>query len=459
MEAAGEDGVGGEGGFVGAVEGRLKVDAEGPARLPPLVCSGAVPFSILHGVTPLVVLAGLVVFAAISFFFALAETALFSLSKWQLRQLAERRPESGLVLQKLLSEPDDLLATIVLGNTLANAALVAASLWLALGEGWNMFASAGVTFLITLLGCEIAPKTLAVRAPERFASALAGSLLLVQQLSRPVRRVMQRLNEILLGLLAKTSIKPLPGMTDDEYEELVELAFQQGTLAAGEREIILQIVGLDRRTAKDVMQPRSRMATVSDEASIEEMAVQARKLRRRYLPIYDRANDNVVGILNARLLLLDPNTDMIDLIEIPASVPETMNLLQLLQALQRQRRGVALVLDEYGGTAGIVSMEDILAEVVGRFRAEQTVQGFVMERIGPGRWRVNGAMRIDDFHREHPDIGEVEHVDTMGGLLMRQIEAVPKAGESAVFRGLKLTATSVDERRVRELLVEQAGKG
>lgn len=417
------------------------------------------PFSILHGVTPLVVLAGLVVFAAISFFFALAETALFSLSKWQLRQLAERRPESGLVLQKLLSEPDDLLATIVLGNTLANAALVAASLWLALGEGWNMFAAAGVTFLITLLGCEIAPKTLAVRAPERFASALAGSLLLVQQLSRPVRRVMQRLNEILLGLLARTSIKPLPGMTDDEYEELVELAFQQGTLAAGEREIILQIVGLDRRTAKDVMQPRSRMATVSDEASIEEMAVQARKLRRRYLPIYDRANDNVVGILNARLLLLDPNTDMIDLIEIPASVPETMNLLRLLQALQRQRRGVALVLDEYGGTAGIVSMEDILAEVVGRFRAEQTVQGFVMERIGPGRWRVNGAMRIDDFHREHPDIGEVEHVDTMGGLLMRQIEAVPKAGESAVFRGLKLTATSVDERRVRELLVEQAGKG
>ena len=417
------------------------------------------PVSILCDVTPLVVLAGLVVFAAISFFFALAETALFSLSKWQLRQLAERRPESGLVLQKLLSEPDDLLATIVLGNTLANAALVAASLWLALGEGWNMFAAAGVTFLITLLGCEIAPKTLAVRAPERFASALAGSLLLVQQLSRPVRRVMQRLNENLLGLLARTSIKPLPGMTDDEYQELVELAFQQGTLAAGEREIILQIVGLDRRTAKDVMQPRSRMATVSDEASLEEMAAQARKLRRRYLPIYDRANDNVVGILNARRLLLDPNTDMIDLVEIPASVPETMNLLQLLQALQRQRRGVALVLDEYGGTAGIVSMEDILAEVVGRFRAEQTVQGFVMERIGPGRWRVNGAMRIDDFHREHPGIGEVEDVDTMGGLLMRQIEAVPKAGESAVFRGLKLTATSVDERRVRELLVEPAGKG
>ena len=201
------------------------------------------------------------------------------------------------------------------------------------------------------------------------------------------------------------------------------------------------------------------MATVSDEASMEEMVVQARKLKKRYLPIYDRANDNVVGILNARRLLLDPNTDMIDLIEIPASVPESMNLLQLLQALQRQRRGVALVLDEYGGTAGIVSMEDILAEVVGRFRVEQTVQGFVMERIGPGRWRVNGAMRIDDFHREHPAIGEVEDVDTMGGLLMRQIEAVPKAGESAVFRGLKLTATSVDERRVRELLVEPAGKG
>lgn len=403
-------------------------------------------------------MAGLVIFAAISFFFALAETALFSLSKWQLRQLAERRPESGVVLQKLLSEPDDLLATIVLGNTLANAALVASALWLALGEGWNMFAAAGVTFLLTLLGCEVAPKTLAVRAPERFASALAGSLLLVQQLSRPFRRVMQRLNEQLLRLLARSNIKPLPGMTDDEYQELVELAYQQGTLAAGEREIILQIVSLDRRTAKDVMQPRSRMATIPDDASMEEMTAQARKMKRRYLPLYDRANDNVVGILKVRQLLLDPNSDLLDLLEIPASVPESMNLLQLLQSLQRQRRGVAVVLDEYGGTAGIVSMEDILGEVVGKFRAEQTVQGFVMERLGPGRWRVNGAMRIDDFQREHPAIGDVADVDTMGGLLMRQIEAVPQAGESAVFRGLKLTATSVDERRVRELLVEQAGR-
>lgn len=398
------------------------------------------------------------VFAAVSFFFALAETALFSLSKWQLRQLAERRPESGIVLQKLLAEPDDLLATIVLGNTLANAALVASALWLALGEGWNMFAAAGITFLLTLLGCEIAPKTLAVRAPERFASALAGSLLLVQRVSRPVRRVMQRLNEQLLRLLARSNIKPLPGMTDDEYQELVELAYQQGTLAAGEREIILQIVSLDRRTAKDVMQPRSRMATIADDATMEEMVAQARKLKRRYLPLYDRANDNVVGILRVRQLLLDPNSDPLDLIEIPASVPESMNLLQLLQSLQRQRRGVAVVLDEYGGTAGIVSMEDILGEVVGKFRAEQTVQGFVMERLGPGRWRVNGAMRIDDFRREHQAVGDVADVDTMGGLLMRQLEVVPQAGESAVFRGLKLTATSVDERRVRELLVEQVGR-
>ncbi len=407
----------------------------------------------------MVVMAGVAAFAAVSFFFALAETALFSLSKWQLRQMAERRPESGVVVQRLLSEPDDLLATIVLGNTLANAALVAAALWLALAEGWNMFAVAGITFVVTLLGCEVAPKTLAVRAPERFAELLAGPLLLAQRLSRPLRRVMQRLNESLLRLLARSGIRPLPGVSDGEYHELVELAFQQGTLAAGEREIILQIVGLDRRSAKDVMQPRSRMDSISDEATVEEMTAQARKLKRRYLPLYDRANDNVVGILNARQLLLDPGADLLDLVEIPGSVPETMNLLQLLQALQRQRRGVAVVLDEYGGTAGIVSMEDILGEIVGRFRAEQTVQGFVMERLGPGRWRVNGAMRIDEFQREHPAIGEVADVDTMGGLLTRQIEAVPKAGESAVFRGLKLTATTVDERRVRELLVEPAGKG
>jgi len=172
------------------------------------------------------------------------------------------------------------------------------------------------------------------------------------------------------------------------------------------------------------------------------------------LPIYDETPDTVVGVLNTRALLLDPQIDLADAIELPSFVPETMNLLQLLKSLQRQQRGMAIVLDEFGGTAGLVTTENILEELIGKIRHEEESESVVMERLGPGRWRVNGSMRLDDFRREHPPLGDVPEVETMGGLLMSLLSVAPNKGDSATFRGLKLTAQVADERRVREVLVE-----
>src|SRR5262249_22765991 len=145
-----------------------------------------------------------------------------------------------------------------------------------------------------------------------------------------------------------------------------------------ERDIILQIINLDRRTAKEVMKPRSQMAAISDDLSIEDMIAAARKYRHRRLPIYDGTPDTIIGILNTRALLLDPSIDLADAIDLPSFVPETMNLLQLLKSLQRQRRGLAVVLDEFGGTAGIVTVEDILEEIIGTIRSELEPERFVM---------------------------------------------------------------------------------
>src|SRR5258705_8624861 len=144
------------------------------------------------------------------------------------------------------------------------------------------------------------------------------------------------------------------------------------------------------------MKPRSQMAAISDDLSIEEMLEAARKHKHRRLPMFDETPDTIVGILNTRALLLDPQIDLADAIEFPSFVPETMNLLQLLKSLQRQQRGLAIVLDEFGGTAGIVTMEDILEEMIGRIRPEAQPEGFVMEKLGSGRWRVSGALRVDD---------------------------------------------------------------
>jgi magnesium and cobalt exporter, CNNM family len=403
-------------------------------------------------------IAVILVSAGASFFFALAETALFSLSKWQVRRLAEpgRGGTAGSIVAHLLSEPQDLLAGMVLGNTFAIAAMLSTAFWMALHGGWPPALTIVGLFALTLLGCEVLPKTLAVRKPEQWSLRVARPLLFLDKFGfLLLRRAAQAINAAVLSAVTPRTVKSQPALTDAEYQELLELAYQQGALAQAEKEIILQIINLDRRAVKEVMKPRSQMACISDDLSIEEMVEAARKYRHRRLPLYDETPDTIVGILNTRALLLDPQIDLADAIEFPSFVPETMNLLRLLKSLQRQQRGLAIVLDEFGGTAGLVTTEDILEELIGKIRGEVEEEGFVMEKLGPGRWRVNGTMRLDDFSREYAALGDVVEVETMGGLLMSLLSVVPARGESAVFRGLKLTAQVADERRVRELLVEQ----
>ncbi len=393
--------------------------------------------------------------AGASFFFALAEAALLSLSKYQAQQLAERHPHAGAVVARLLEQPQDLLATMALGNTFANAAMLAVVLQMVFDGRWPFLITVAALLALILLGCEVLPKTLAVRQPERWARRIGWLLLLFQKFTTPLRYVAQKMNVVILKLVAPQFARLTPALTDGEYHELLEMAYQQGTLAESEKEIILQIISLDQRMVRDVMRPRTGMACISDDATVEEMIAAARRFKHRRLPIYDETPDTIVGILNTRALLINPTIDLADAIEFPSFVPETMNLLQLFQSLQKQQRGLAVVLNEFGSTAGVVTMEDILGLLVGKIRAEgRQAEGFVMEKLTPGRWRVNGTMRLDDFRREYPALGVVAEAETMGGLLVHLLGVVPDTGESATFNGLKLTAQAVDDRRVREVLVE-----
>jgi CBS domain containing-hemolysin-like protein len=397
----------------------------------------------------------ILIFAGASFFFALAETALFSLGKWQAQQLAERHPVRGKIVARLLERPQDLLATLALGNTFANAATLAVALRMVFDAGWALALTMIALLALTLMVCEVFPKTLAVRKPERWALRVGWLLLIFQKICTPLYRAAQGLNSIFLKKSFQQSAATAPPLTDAEYQELLDMAYRQGTLAESEKEIILQIISLDRRTARDVMRPRTGMACISDELTVDEMISAAKKFKHRRLPIYDETPDTIVGILNTRALLLDPKIDLSEVIEFPSFVPETMNLLQLFQSLQKQHRGLAIVLDEFAGVAGVVTMEDILGELVGKIRTAAQTEGFVMEKISPGRWRVNGSMRLDDFRREYPALGGAAEVETMGGLLTHMLGVVPEAGASASFHDLKFTAQIVDERRVLELLVQR----
>jgi CBS domain containing-hemolysin-like protein len=281
---------------------------------------------------------------------------------------------------------------------------------------------------------------------------VAWPLLIFRRITKPFYRAAQWTNAAILKQAAE-KVTPAAAVTEAEYQELLELAWQQGTLEESEREIILQIISLDHRTARDVMRPRAGMTAISDDTTVTEMIAIAKACKHRRIPIYDETPDTIVGILNTRALLLDPKIDLSEVIEFPSFVPESMNLLHLFRALQKQQRGLAIVLDEFGGASGAVTMEDILGGIVGKIRHSSEPQGFVIEKISAGQWRVNGTMRLEDFRREFPSLPVVEEVETMGGLLTHLLGVVPDSGETAVFAGLKLTAQVTDERRVRELIV------
>jgi len=390
--------------------------------------------------------------AACSFFFALAESALFALGRFRANQMAEDHPGAGRRIAPLFENAEDLVAALALGNTMANAALIGLTAWVVAGAYASQLLAGGLAFAVILLGCEVIPKALGVRAPEFWSARVAGPVTAVLAATRPVRRIAQAFNHFLLRTLIPKSLKPQPLISENEYHELLSIAQQQGALAPAEKELILQILTLDKRTAGDVMKPRSRFACISDELSREEMLEAARKSRQMRLPVYDETPDTIVGVLNTRAFLLNPDAELDEVLEFPSFVPQSMNLLLLLRSLQRQQRGLAIVLDEFGGTAGVVTMEDVLEETIGLFRKD--VRAAAPERIAPGQWRVDGACAIDEFRREFPALNAVEDIDTMSGLFVRQLEYVPAAGESVTYHGLRLTARRVDDRKVRELEVE-----
>ena len=403
-------------------------------------------------------LALLLIFTGIGFFLALAETALLTLGKWRLRQITAHQPERGVFIRKLLAEPHDLLATMTFLNTVAHAAIIAT----ALAISWKLDQQHFIFMALLLaagllLFCEVVPKTLAMRRPQSWAPRVARPLLWLVWFTRPVRFVAQWVNNQLLRLVPK-SVKPMPELSDEEYSELIELGWQSGTLGISEKEIILNIMRLDRRPVADLMRPRSQMACIPHNLELPELMAAAREQQHRRLPMYDESPDTIVGILNAPRLLADPTVDMVEVIDFPSFVPEEMNLLELLKSFQRYQHSMAIVLDEFGSTVGLVTLEDILNDVVGGLRREGGADEFVMEETGPGQWRLSGNVWLEDFRREYPQLLRAEGVDTIGGLVASQMDVIPPVDTEVIYSGLKLKVTQADGRRVLGVQAQRIGR-
>ncbi len=407
--------------------------------------------------TELIGIAILVALFGLSFSCSLTETALFALNGPLVARFREIRSTRVSTVLSFLKFSQETLAALTFLNTLANFAIAFLSLWMILRHELDPFCWIFLVLLGIIVGCEIFPKTLAIRHPEVWSLRMAPMLWPLLPLVKLFCFFSSKGPNFQSVQTDEPSLErpPLTKLSIEEYKEVLELACQQGAMSSNEKNFIVQIISLDCRTAKDAMKLRSQVAYIPSTATLPEMIAAAKKYKHRRLPLYNEETNDMTGILNTKELLMSQDFANMpdDALDIPPCVPDSMNLLQLLKSFQRHEPGLIVVLDEFGESSGIITMEDILEEVVGDIRSESEDQGLMIQREGHFTWRANGALLLEDLCIECPEIKAPTFIQTVSGLILNQLEIVPHVNQSVSYCGYTFTVLSVEFAKIREVRI------
>ena len=426
---------------------------------------------------PLVAILLLVVFTILEGFFVAAEIALVSIRRSRVEQLVEEGRPGARRVRRLLNDPGRFLAVSQLGLTVIGflaSAFAAVSLADGLAEALagggmdrgtaNFVALVVVTVvlaLFTIVFAELVPKSLALANNERFALVLSGPLDFLGRLLGPLVAGLTAITRWIVRLFG-AEVTSEAQITAEELRLIVERGGEQGILEAEEEQMINAVIELGDRRLHEVMVPRIAIVSLPASSSFDDALDTVINEGHSRVPVYETSVDEVVGILYAKDLLpflksdVPGRPDLRTLLRTPVFVPESMSIDDLLHEFQRRKVHIAIVLDEYGGTAGLVTIEDLLEEIVGEIQDEYDVEEPLVEQLDDDRARVDGRASVDDLL----DLWDIkipleddDEYDTVGGLVYHRIGGVPKPGDEVHLDGLRLTVETTDGRRVGKVLV------
>jgi CBS domain containing-hemolysin-like protein len=394
---------------------------------------------------------------ACSAFFSSAETAMFSLDAIQVHRLHRSHPAAGRRIDHLLSVPTKLLSTLLIGNTLVNvgASALGYALISHFVTSYEEVISVGVmTFLLLILG-EVAPKRLAMEHPERVATLYSPILSILIPLLRPVRILVEHVTNVF-----NRHFHPTSGMlTEDEFLTAVEVSEEEGVLDEDERTMVDGIIRLEDTQASDVMTPRVDLIGIDVDDPPPSYDDAVKHTSFRYMPLYRETMDSIEGLLDIYVYMLDPTRNAAAATIPPFYVPETTPLDTLLTTLQRERRKVAIVADEYGGTAGLITLGDLLEEIIDYVGDEHEEDKLTIEQTGPDRWMVDGSTSLEDINHELDLALEAEGADRIAGWVSAQAEKIPRTGEVIVAQHCRTTVLRVRKNRITLVLLEKLDQG
>jgi len=398
----------------------------------------------------------LTLLAGASAFFSGIETALFSISGFQVRRWREREPAAAEQFAQLMVNPRRVLSVILLTDTLINIPLIVLALVFI-----NAIPMPGPNWVKTLaifgfivFACDLLPKVLALANPFRFSKSAIQILGVLMPIAEPLSRSLQEFAERTADLVMKEQPIPQDHLDEEELVTLVELSVEEGQLSPDEREMIQEIIKLGDKTVKDCMTPRVDAFTIPDTLSNEEVIVLVRIKRHGRVPVYGDSPDEILGVLDVKRFLLDHDEHYTEHLEAPSFVPETMRALDLLRAFLTHTQRLAIVVDEFGGTEGVVTFDDIVEEVIGDAvpRGDEVLY---IEEISEGKWLASGSARLDDLGELMGVDLKREGLDTIGGLIFNQLGYLPKPGTTVDIPPLHLEIRQSSRKRVLEVAIER----
>lgn len=405
-------------------------------------------------VTQLIIL---IILLMLSAFFSSAETALTTVNRIRIRSLADDGSKRAKTVLKITDNSGKMLSAILIGNNIVNvaAASITTSLAYSLGGSAVAIANAVITIAILLFG-EITPKTTATIHAEKLALIYAPIISIFMKIMTPVIFIINGLSNAVLLLLRIDPNAKNQTMTEMSSVTTWVSAMKNGVIESDEKEMIYNVFDLGDAKAKDVMVPRVHVTFADVNTTYEELIEIFREDKFTRLPIFEDSTDNVIGTINMKDLLLFDNTKEFhirDILREAYFTYEYKNISELLVEMREASFNIAIVLDEYGDTAGLITLEDILEEIVGEIHDEydENEEDFIKE-IGEREYMIEGSTNLDDLNDRLDLQLESEDYDSLGGFIIEHLDRLPEEGDSITTEdGLRLVVESLDKNRIESV--------
>lgn len=400
----------------------------------------------------------LIILVILSSFFSSAETAFSTVNRVRMRALEEEGSRRAAKVNKILENYSKMLSAILIGNNVVNLSASSLATTLAMRISLPVGVATGILTIVVLLCGEIVPKTWAMLSSEKISLAYSGIILGLMHLLTPVIFVVDKMSNGILRLLRIDPSKKITTMTEAELRTYVDVSHEDGVIETEEKEMIYNVFDFSDALAKDIMIPRINMVTVDINATYQEVLAVFRESMYTRLPVYEDDMDNIIGLINIKDFILTADSDDFHIKSILRDAHYTYEfkkVADLLYELREKTTSATFVLNEYGTTVGMITLEDLLEEIVGEIRDEYDAdEEELIKEIDEYTYLVEGSMKLDDINDELETDLDSNDYDSIGGIIIESLDRLPEDNEEVTLEnGIHLKVQGIKQNRIVKVLM------